>query len=371
MRVRALWLTLAVVIAGQATCATGIEPPRATDLVEVTDGLTFEFGQEAICWNRAEMLGPNKDLEPGNCDDGKYIPFIPPTTEVVLKPFAIEQHEVSNFQYEYCVAMGACTPPSGYNAPGPRQQDYYEIDEFDDHPVMFVSKFQAQEYCAFVGRRLPTELEWDRVARGNPNVVAGGKRLVPTDAFSSLEACKGQDVAGTFCGQSADTVPVDQPGDDYVMEGDYMIHHLFSNVAEWTADAYDILRTCKDAMPAECTSVFECNDLVGKTRLDCQQAANICQPCDNYDTSVEYCHEGCADGSRSYYTCVTWGPDSLPVEASQLKTGADNFGAVRGGSVTTSDDRSCHFYSDYRGSTIQKKTDTGLSALGFRCAVDL
>ena len=256
MRVRALWLTLAVVIAGQATCATGIEPPRATDLVEVTDGLTFEFGQEAICWNRAEMLGPNKDLEPGNCDDGKYIPFIPPTTEVVLKPFAIEQHEVSNFQYEYCVAMGACTPPSGYNAPGPRQQDYYEIDEFDDHPVMFVSKFQAQEYCAFVGRRLPTELEWDRVARGNPNVVAGGKRLVPTDAFSSLEACKGQDVAGTFCGQSADTVPVDQPGDDYVMEGDYKIHHLFSNVAEWTADAYDILRTCKDAMPAECTSVF-------------------------------------------------------------------------------------------------------------------
>ena len=384
-----LFLALAL---AQATCATGVEPPRATALVEVTEGLTVTFGQEEICWNWAEREGANKEIDPGNCEKGKDIPFLPPTTVVELEPFAIEQHEVSNIQYEYCVSMGACTPPSGYNAPGPRQQDYYEIDEFDEHPVMFVSKFQAQEYCAFVGRRLPTELEWDRVASGNPDVVPGGRRSVPTDGFDSLPACEFADVAGEFCGTTADTVPVNEPGDDYVMEGAFKIHHLFSNVSEWTADAYDILRTCKDDLPATCTSVFECSNLVDDPDYDkdrkpdhpdyqrpedalprtfCQQDAKLCEACEGLDPAAKFCHQGCAGEPRSYYTCVTWGEGSLPVSASQLKTGGGTYGAVRGGSVVTLDNESCHFMSDYRGTSTQKKASTGLVALGFRCAVDL
>jgi hypothetical protein len=385
-------LVLVSVLFAQSRCATGIEPPRTTALVEVTEGLIFTFGQEKICWNAQEMGGLNKEIAPGGCEDGKEIPFIPPTTQVQLTSFAIEQHEVSNVQYEYCVSLGECTAPTGYNAPGPRQNDYYEIDEFDDYPVMFVSRFQAQEYCTFVGRRLPTELEWDRVARGNPDQFGGGKRAVPSDAFDSLNGCKGSNIAGPFCGTSSDTVPVDQPGDDYVMEGAQKIHHLFSNVSEWTGDAYDVLRTCKDSLPDDCSSIFGCANLVNdldwdedrkpedpdyKTYVEahprtmCQQSAKKCDGCDALDLTQEICHEGCAGEPRSYLTCVTWSKAAQPVAASELETAADLYGVVRGGSVITLDNTSCRFNSDYRGSSTQVAISSSAPALGFRCAVDL
>ncbi len=375
----------------QSRCATGLEPPRPTQLVEVTEGLTFTFGQEEICWNIDDMDTSGKP--PGDCEKGQEIPFIPPTTLVQLSPFAIDQHEVSNIQYEYCVSLGACTAPTGYNAPGDRQREYYEIDEFDDYPVMFVRKFQAQEYCTFVGRRLPTEIEWDRVARGNPDEFDGGKRSIPSDGFDSLATCAQANVAGEYCNDgNADTVAVDQPGDDYVWEGGQKIYHLFSNVSEWTGDAYDVLRTCKDDLPPGCSSIFECGNLIDDPDWDddrdendpdyktweeahprtiCQQNAQICGGCDSLDATEEVCHEGCADEPRNYFTCVTWSGNALPVDASALKTGGGSYGVVRGGSVVTTENRSCHFMSDYRGSTTRKEADSSASGLGFRCAVDL
>ena len=94
MRRLSFLVALVAVLFAQSRCATGIEPPRTTALVEVTEGLVFTFGQEKICWNQSELVGG--EYAPGDCEAGDEIPFIPPTTQVQLAPFDIEQHEVSN-----------------------------------------------------------------------------------------------------------------------------------------------------------------------------------------------------------------------------------------------------------------------------------
>ncbi|NTW09429.1 MAG: formylglycine-generating enzyme family protein, partial [Anaerolineaceae bacterium] len=75
-----------------------------------------------------------------------------------LPTFYMEKYEVTNRQYSLCVKHGGCTPPPDL--------DYFQAPETQEHPVLGVNVYQAGVYCAWVGRRLPTELEWIRAARG-------------------------------------------------------------------------------------------------------------------------------------------------------------------------------------------------------------
>ena len=80
-----------------------------------------------------------------------------PQHTVYLDEFWIDRMEVTNAMYARCVEAGACTEPAS---------DRLFEEQYANSAVMGVTWFQTEAYCAWAGRRLPTEVEWEKAARG-------------------------------------------------------------------------------------------------------------------------------------------------------------------------------------------------------------
>ncbi|WP_437285008.1 bifunctional serine/threonine-protein kinase/formylglycine-generating enzyme family protein [Sorangium sp. So ce406] len=161
----------------------------------------------------------------------------PPHEVTLTRAFDLDRTEVTVAAYQRCVEAGRCTP-SGLHGPRASDADVAQRGALctaadpakAQHPVSCVDQAQAAAYCAFVGKRLPTEAEWEYAARGADgrefpwgNDPPGCAQAVVSR--SPAQACggRGTQAVGSAKAGASPSGALDMAG----------------NVWEWVADGWD------------------------------------------------------------------------------------------------------------------------------------
>ena len=170
---------------------------------------------------------PAGEFQMGGSDSDAEIDEHPVHT-VDVNTFYIHKYEVTNAQYKNFVDAN----PQWEKNSIPRKfhnGEYLKLWKDntyppgkENHPVVYVSWYAAMAYAKWAGRRLPTEAEWEKAARGE---LVGAKYPWGDVIDDSM---------ANYGGEFGDTKPVGS-----YAPNDYGLYDMTGNVMEWCLDAYD------------------------------------------------------------------------------------------------------------------------------------
>jgi formylglycine-generating enzyme required for sulfatase activity len=162
---------------------------------------------------------------------------------ISVTSFKIEKFEVSNADYR---AFLKELPPDRREAMRPDSsiweqarsrsnwETYFRGERFAKYPVIGVTHEQAERYCQFYDKRLPTEAEWEYAARGDlVGSIYPWRGYEPRNNRGNYLANYNPDRGG----YAADGYAFTAPGDAYPPSS-WGLYHMSGNVAEWVKDNY-------------------------------------------------------------------------------------------------------------------------------------
>jgi formylglycine-generating enzyme required for sulfatase activity len=144
-----------------------------------------------------------------------------PQHTVNVDAFWMDQTLVTNAMYAQCVQAGKCQPPSDKTSNS--REIYYGDSVYDHYPVINLAWDDATAYCKWAGRRLPTEAEWEKAARGTDGRQYPWGNQEPSPTLGTL-------------GPWGDTAGV---GIHPAAASPYGALDMVGNVEQWVNDWYD------------------------------------------------------------------------------------------------------------------------------------
>ena len=148
-----------------------------------------------------------------NCERSWFDIERPQGDKVKVDGFWIMRTEVTNDQFGKCVEDGGCKEKPGNSR--------WNDPAYADHPVTNVTLYQANEYAAWVGGRLPTEAEWEKACRDTDGRIYPWGNKAPSADLANFN--------------SSDTKPVGSYPDG---ASSYGALDMAGNVWEWTSSLY-------------------------------------------------------------------------------------------------------------------------------------
>ena len=187
---------------------TRILTPTKIALMAVT--LLFSFWTAALAGETTDMVLIQKgEFTMGSKNHSDEMPH-----QVVLDRYYIDKYEVSNAKYRDFM--------KATDHPAPAYWDDPRLNK-PAQPVVGVNWYDANAYCEWAGKRLPTEAEWEHAAQG-----PDGSHFPWGHAIDSTKANYGQNVGKT--------TPVNSYPDGVSHLG---VYNMAGNVFEWVSDWYD------------------------------------------------------------------------------------------------------------------------------------
>ncbi|MDH5324771.1 MAG: formylglycine-generating enzyme family protein [Gammaproteobacteria bacterium] len=192
----------------QAVKPATITATQVQDMVYIGAGEFIMGTDEVDASGKSEEFGFNEPL---------YLPE-QPRRRVNLKAYYIDKYEVSNADFK------AFLRADGRFNPAQLQTIYERLHMKSDlAPVRIVTWQVANDYCRFLGKRLPTEAEWEKAARGpDGREYPWGDEWKP-DYLNAGQGEQDLTAVGSF-----------ELGKSY-----YGVYDMAGNVMEWTADWYE------------------------------------------------------------------------------------------------------------------------------------